>query len=52
MFSTTGGGDLGTIINCTSGTFTVGLTAAATLGAGFICEIWNTSTTISNVIGS
>jgi hypothetical protein len=38
-------GDLGTIINCTSGTFTVSLTAAATLGAGFNCWIWNTSTT-------
>jgi len=37
-------GDLGTIINCTSGTFTVALTAAATLGAGFNCWIWNTST--------
>lgn len=35
-------GDLGTIINCTSGTFTVSLTAAATLGAGFNCTIWNT----------
>lgn len=37
-------GDLGTVINCTSGTFTVSLTAAATLGAGFNCWIWNTST--------
>lgn len=36
-------GDLGTIINCTSGTFTVSLTAAATLGAGFNCTIWNTN---------
>lgn len=36
-------GDLGKIINCTSGTFTVSLTAAATLGAGFNCWIWNTS---------
>ena len=34
-------GDLGTIINCTSGTFTVSLTAAATLGAGFNCWIKN-----------
>jgi len=34
--------DLGTIINCTSGTFTVSLTAAATLGAGFNVTIWNT----------
>jgi hypothetical protein len=43
-------GDLGTIINCTSGTFTVSLTAAATLGAGFNCWIWNTSTGASNAI--
>lgn len=43
-------GDNGAIINCTSGTFTVSLTAAATLGAGFNCWIWNTSTTISNAI--
>lgn len=35
-------GDLGTIINCTSGTFTVSLTAAATLGSGFNCWVWNT----------
>lgn len=35
-------GDLGKIINCTSGTFSVSLTAAATLGAGFNCWIWNT----------
>ena len=35
-------GDLGAIINCTSGTFTVSLTAAATLGSGFYCWIWNT----------
>jgi hypothetical protein len=37
-------GDLGTIINCTSGTFTVALDAAATLGSGFNCWIWNTGT--------
>jgi len=43
-------GDLGTVINCTSGTFTVSLTAAATLGAGFNVTIWNTSTTSTNVI--
>ena len=35
-------GDLGSIINCTSGTFTVSLTAAASLGSGFTCTIWNT----------
>ena len=43
-------GDLATVINCTSGTFTVTLTAAATLGAGFNCWIWNTSTTSTNII--
>jgi hypothetical protein len=43
-------GDLGTIINCTSNSFTVALDAAATLGAGFNCWIWNTSTTFSNRI--
>ena len=43
-------GDLGTIINCTSGTFTVSLTAAATLGAGFNCWIWNTSATATDAI--
>jgi hypothetical protein len=37
-------GDLGTIVNCTANTFTVSLTAAATLGAGFNCWIWNTGT--------
>ena len=43
-------GDLGTIINCTSGTFSVSLTAAATLGAGFNCWIWNTSATATDAI--
>lgn len=43
-------GDLGKIINCTSGTFTVSLTAAATLGSGFTCTIWNTSTTLTDAI--
>lgn len=43
-------GDNGTIINCTSGSFTVSLTAAATLGAGFNCWIWNTSNTATDVI--
>jgi hypothetical protein len=42
--------DSGTIINCTSGTFTVALTAAATLGAGFNVTIWNTSTSTSDII--
>lgn len=36
--------DLGRIINCTANTFTVSLTAAATLGSGFNCSVWNTST--------
>lgn len=43
-------GDLGKIINCTSGSFTVTLTAAATLGSGFTCTIWNTSDTYTDVI--
>jgi hypothetical protein len=43
-------GDLGKIINCTSGTFTVSLTAAATLGSGFTCTIWNTSDTGADTI--
>jgi hypothetical protein len=44
-------GDLGTIINCTGGTsFTVALTAAATLGSGFNCWIWNTSNTAADAI--
>ena len=43
-------GDLGTIINCTSGTFTVSLTAAATLGAGFNVTIWNTSSNFAHEI--
>jgi len=42
--------DAGTIINCTSGTFTVSLTAAATLGAGFNVTIWNTSSTSTDTI--
>jgi len=43
-------GDASTIINCTSGTFTVSLTAAATLGSGFNVTIWNTSTTSTDAI--
>jgi len=42
--------DSGFIINCTSGTFTVSLTAAATLGAGFNVTIWNTSATATDAI--
>jgi hypothetical protein len=41
--------DLGKVINCTSGTFTIALTAAATLGAGFYCWIWNSGTGIVTV---
>jgi len=33
--------DLGKVVNCTTGTFTVNLTSAATLGAGFNCWVWN-----------
>ncbi len=33
--------DRGTIIDCTSGTFSVTMTAAATLGAGFNCWVYN-----------
>lgn len=43
-------GDLGKIINCTSNTFTVSLTAAATLGAGFHCWIRNSSVGSADVI--
>lgn len=43
-------GDNGTVINCTSGTFTVSLTAAATLGSGFNVTIWNSSSTATDVI--
>lgn len=43
-------GDLGKVINCTSGAFTVSLTAAATLGSGFNCTIWNTSAATGDVI--
>lgn len=35
--------DLGKIIRCTDVSFTVTLTAAATLGSGFYCWIWNDS---------
>lgn len=42
--------DLGKIINCTSNTFTVSLTSAATLGSGFNCTIWNTSNFAADTI--
>lgn len=42
-------GDLGKVINCTSGTFTVSLTAAATLGIGFNCWVWNTGTGVITI---
>ena len=41
-------GDLGKIINCSSGTFTISLTSAATLGAGWYCWIYNTDDGASN----
>jgi hypothetical protein len=37
-------GDLGTVINCTNGPYTVSLTAAATLASGFNVQIINTGT--------
>ena len=43
-------GDNGTIINCTSGSFTVTLTDAATLGSGFNVIITNTSSTLTQYI--
>lgn len=42
--------DLSKIINCTNGTFTVSLTAASTLGSGFNCVIWNTSSIATDAI--
>ena len=36
--------DVAAVINCTSGTFTLSLTAAATLGTGFNVTVWNTGT--------
>lgn len=43
-------GDLNKIINCTSGVFTVDLAAAATLGVGFSCWVWNTSASYTDTI--
>lgn len=44
-------GDLGSIINCSGATsFTVSLTAAATLGAGFNVWIWNNTTTTAMAV--
>lgn len=43
-------GDLNKIINCTSGVFTVDLAAAATLGVGFSCWVWNTSASYADTI--
>jgi len=42
-------GDLGTIINCTSGTFAVNLTTTATLTSGFTVWIWNSGTGIVTI---
>lgn len=41
--------DAGKAINCTANTFTVSLTAAATLGSGFACFVWNTGTGIITI---
>jgi hypothetical protein len=41
--------DRGFVIDCTSGTFTVNLTAAATLGAAFSCTIYNSGSGIITV---
>jgi hypothetical protein len=41
--------DLGKVINCTTGTFTVTLTAAATLGSGFNVIIWNIGTGVITI---
>jgi hypothetical protein len=44
-------GDLNAIINCSGATsFTVSLTAAATLGAGFNVWIWNNTTTTAMAV--
>ena len=44
-------GDLGSIINCSGATsFTVSLTAAATLGAGFNVWVWNNTTTTAMAV--
>lgn len=44
-------GDIGKVINCSGTTsFTVSLTAAATLGSGFNCWIWNTSGTAAMAV--
>lgn len=42
--------DNGKAINCTANSFEVALTAAATLGNGFNCWIWNTSGTSTHII--
>lgn len=42
-------GDLGAIIDCTSGTFSVSYTAAATLGSGFHNWVWNSGTGVITV---
>jgi hypothetical protein len=43
-------GDLGKILHCSGGSYTVSLTAAATLGSGFYVDIVNTSNTATHVI--
>ena len=41
--------DVSKIINCTANTFTVSLTAAATLGSGFAVTVWNTGTGVITI---
>jgi hypothetical protein len=44
-------GDANTIINCSgASSYSISLTAAATLGAGFNCWIWNTATVSTTAI--
>jgi hypothetical protein len=43
-------GDLGKLINCTGGTFVLSLTSAATLGAGFVFNVVNTSNVATDVV--
>lgn len=42
--------DNGKIINCSGGSFTISLTAAATLGAGFNCWVWNAGAAASYAV--
>jgi len=42
-------GDLGKIINCTANTFTVSLTAASTMGAGWYAWVWNSGSGVITI---